>query len=163
MVVHGDDFTLLGSDEDLNWFEKEIKAKSEVMVRRRLGPGSDDFKFIRILNRTVEWTKEGVRFEADQRHPEILIRGLLSHNSNSVVTPGVKDSCDEENTYLSHSVATMYRKYAARANFLAQDRPEMQYAVKECCRGMAHPTQDDDAHGLQKHKRTTTGGSGAGR
>ena len=25
LTVHGDDFTLLGSDEDLDWFEKVIK------------------------------------------------------------------------------------------------------------------------------------------
>ena len=30
LTVHGDDFTLLGSDADLDWFENEIKKKFEV-------------------------------------------------------------------------------------------------------------------------------------
>ena len=37
----------------------------------------------------------------------------------------------------------MYRACAARANFLAQDRADIQYATKEVCRGMAKPTQAD--------------------
>ena len=32
LTVHGDDFVMLGSDEDLNGFEKEIKANVEVKV-----------------------------------------------------------------------------------------------------------------------------------
>ena len=42
LTVHSEDFTLLGSDEDLDWFEKETKAKFEVKVRGRLGPGGGD-------------------------------------------------------------------------------------------------------------------------
>ena len=30
LTVHGDDFTLLGSDEDLDWFENMIEEKFEV-------------------------------------------------------------------------------------------------------------------------------------
>ena len=59
LAVHGDDLALLGSDEDLDWFEKEIKAKFEVKVRGRLGPGANDLEFIRILNRIVEWSQDG--------------------------------------------------------------------------------------------------------
>ena len=33
-----------------------------------------------------------------------------------------------------------YRALAARANYLAQDRPDLQFAAKEVCRGMAQPT-----------------------
>ena len=37
----------------------------------------------------------------------------------------------------------MYRACAARANFLSQDRPDIQYSVKEICRGMSNPTTED--------------------
>ena len=47
--MHGDDFTLLGSDEDLDWFEEEIKKKFEVKIRGRLRPGHNDMKSSRIL------------------------------------------------------------------------------------------------------------------
>ena len=36
---------------------------------------------------------------------------------------------------------TRYRAIAARANYLAADRPDLMYAVKELCRGMAKPTE----------------------
>ena len=32
---------------------------------------------------------------------------------------------------------------AVRANFLSQDRPGLQYSVKEVCRGMSNPTYSD--------------------
>ena len=34
----------------------------------------------------------------------------------------------------------MYRSCVARANYLAQDRADIAYAVKEACRDMANPT-----------------------
>ena len=38
---------------------------------------------------------------------------------------------------------TEYRALAARANYLAADRPDIQYAAKEICRGMSRPTVGD--------------------
>ena len=35
LTVHGDDFTLLGGDENLDWLEKEIKANIEVKQSAR--------------------------------------------------------------------------------------------------------------------------------
>ena len=32
-AVHGDDFTILGSEVDLNWFRKKINEKFEVKIR----------------------------------------------------------------------------------------------------------------------------------
>ena len=42
---------------------------------------------------------------------------------------------------LEESEATRYRAIAARANYLAADRPDIMYSVKEICRGMANPTR----------------------
>ena len=36
-----------------------------------------------------------------------------------------------------------YRELVARANYLAQDRIDIQYATKEVCRGMCNPTKGD--------------------
>ena len=97
LTVHGDGFTLLGSGEDLDWFEKEIKAKFEVKVRGRLGPGPDDLKSIRILNRIVEWTQDGLWYEADQRHAEIFVKDLgLDQHKVRCEVPGEKLTYEEE-------------------------------------------------------------------
>ena len=142
VVVHGDDFTVLGRDEDLDYFQNGIQGEFEVKVRGRLGSGKNDDKCMRILNRIVRWTDAGLRVEADPRHVEILIKEMGLGEANAVKTPGVKDRDKGEHGEqpLDKAEASMYRSCVARANYLAQDRPDIAYAVKEACRDMANPT-----------------------
>ena len=45
----------------------------------------------------MEWSPSGIRYEADQRHAEIIIKHLgLSADSKAVTTPGAKDPKGEE-------------------------------------------------------------------
>ena len=59
-----------------------------------------------------------------------------------MVTPGVKITSQqvEGEQELPERDHTRFRAQAARANYLAADRPDIMYAVKELCRGMAKPT-----------------------
>ena len=41
-VVYGDDFTLLGSEEHLNWFKAEIQLTWAIDFKARLGPDATD-------------------------------------------------------------------------------------------------------------------------
>ena len=50
---------------------------------------------------------------------------------------------------LTPSEATLFRALAARANYLAMDRPECAYATKELCRFFATPTKT----GVEQLKR----------
>ena len=75
-MVHGDDFTVLGWENQLDWFWAKIKEKFQSKHRGRLGPGPSDLKSIRILNRIVEWAEDGILYEADQRHVEICLREM---------------------------------------------------------------------------------------
>ena len=137
IVVHGGDFTVGGFAEDLDWFRRMISEKCEVKFRARLGDDPKDEKSVRILNRVLEWRNGfGILYEADQRHGDILVKELgLSSESKSVSTPGVKEVPDESVDFNP----SMYRALVARANYLAQDRPDIQYAVKELCRKMSSP------------------------
>jgi len=65
----------------------------------------------------------------------------LSESSNSLSTPGVKDNDEEAEKKLGNKEATQYRAIVARANYLCQDRSDIQFAVKELCRAMSNPTQ----------------------
>jgi hypothetical protein len=144
VVVHGDDFTALGCDTDLDWFEGMIQSEFERKVRGRLGSSSRNDKEMRISNRIVRWTPEGITYEADQRHAEILMKEM-GLQDNPVATPGVKEKACERNRgtarELDRSEARMFRSYAARANYLAQDRVDVAYACKEICREMAKPSE----------------------
>ena len=143
VVVHGDDFTILGDPEQLDWFRNKISDKFEVKFRGRLGPGVDDDKSIRILNRVITWTNEGIQYEADQRHAEIIVQQLgLSSESKSVNSPSTKVGLRSDDL-LCDADSTMYRALAARANYLSQDRVDIGFAVKELCRNMSKPRQSD--------------------
>ena len=99
VTVHGDDFTLLGWQKDLDGFWKTIKAKYECKHRGRLGPSDEDSKQIRILNRIIEWTPEGLAYEGDQRHVEICFREVgIEENSRVVNTPTDKSINDPKNS-----------------------------------------------------------------
>ena len=86
------------------------------------------------------YKRQGIKYEADQRHAEIIIQGLgLGEECKAVSTPGKKQDGDDEE--LGSSQATAYRGFVARANYLAQDRCDIQYAVKELSRSMSKPTK----------------------
>ena len=98
-----------------------------------------------ILNRCVGWKSDGIHYEADPRHVEILIKQLDLANSKPVTTPGVKGAPipEEEDSHLDPSSATQFRQLIARCNFLCHDRVDIQYAVKEAAKGMANPKKSD--------------------
>ena len=146
-MIHGDDFTVLGDRLQLDWFRAQIAMRYEVKMRGRLGPSGDDKKSIRILNRVVQWTPEGIRYEADQRHAEIIVQQLGMEKANPVSTPGIKPSeevrTDGDEEPLEPRDATRYRAITARGLYIAQDRTDIQYAVKELSRWMSKPTLRD--------------------
>ena len=65
VVIHGDDFTILGEESQLRQFRKEISDRFKVKFRGMLGPQRQDCKEIMILNRTVRWLPLGIQYEAD--------------------------------------------------------------------------------------------------
>ena len=146
VVVHGDDFTVLGHTSDLDWFRAQIKGKYEVKFRGRLGPEENDDKSIRILNRIVEWTREGIRYEADQRHAELIVKEMgFQEGSKSVTTPGSKNEKEDEGgeEEMDNQESTRYRAIVARAVYLAQDRTDIGFATKELARKMSKPRVKD--------------------
>ena len=95
----------------------------------------------------VDWNKDGIRYEADQRHSEIIVKDLgFEGESNSVVTPCINNSdavhIDDEHK-LEGEQAVQYRAIVARANYLGRDRSDIALAVKELCRTMSNPSQKD--------------------
>ena len=80
--------------------------------------------------------------EPDQRHADLIVQELGLNDSNSVITPGENEPRRKEGDNeepLGESEVTRYRAIPARANYLAADRPDIMYSVKEICRGMANP------------------------
>ena len=60
VVVHGDDFTLCGLEEDLWWLKGLMESWYEIKVRAVLGGEEKDDKEVVILGRVVRWTPGGL-------------------------------------------------------------------------------------------------------
>ena len=145
-VVHGDDFMFVGVAASLAWIEAEMHKPFLMKVVGTLGPGKGDQQEIRVLNRVIRWTAAGITYEADPRHAEIIVAGLLS-GSRPVSTPGAAKPAAEvdaaqspqsdEDSPLTGDEVGLFRSYAARANYLAMDRPDLAYPAKELCRAAA--------------------------
>ena len=124
--------------------------------RRRRRPERE----IKVFNRVLRWTDAGLEYEADPRHAEILARDFGSPGP-AVSTPGqrrpgraaadrTKDEVpeeeemeDEHEELLDEADARAFRSGAARANYLAMDRPDISFATKELCRRMSAPRRRD--------------------
>ena len=211
VTVHGDDFTSTGSPRNLRWLEMKLKEQFE-LVTETFGAGKGHNQQLRILNRVISWSDEGIQYEADQRHAEIIIQELGLSDARPLATPGTREDAgragpptltttttatattaynheakrdvttisstaaddsieanwerhgeevdsaakryeqkgkryeqkvDSSEALLGSTEARMFRGLAARLNYLAQDRPDLQYSAKEISRRMARPSQRD--------------------
>ena len=151
--VHGDDFTPLAEVEHLDWFETELAKGIKIKNRGTLGPDADDLKEIICLNRIIRWTqneetgKEMIEYEADPRHAEIMISqlGLEGSRTKALAVTGHKDTAAEAHLgmvapKLPPADARVFRSVCMRGNYLAADRPDIQFSAKECARHMSDPT-----------------------
>jgi len=140
---HGDDFTTTGPKEELDWFESTLATFYDITTQPRIGPGPEDAKEARVLNRIVRFTEQGIELEADPRQVEKLVEECGLTGANTVVTPGMRATTAQlaADEPLGPEMHTAYRAAAARANYLAADRIDCQYAAKEICRWMSAPTR----------------------
>ena len=143
--MHGDDFTFMGVQAELEKMRAKMEEWYEIKFRGIMGSGQGNISEIVILGRTLRWTNWGVEYEADSKHREILVEKMgLDDNANAVVGPAVREDQEEgdngEEQELQGQACTDFRAAAARLNYLSQDRSDIQFATKEICREMAKPT-----------------------
>ena len=136
-----------------------------------IGVGKKDPKQLRVLGRVITIGEMGVTYEPDQRHAEAVCRDLGIQGSNSCATPWEKeasvsgdaaksrekrkaarnghDDNDDENKAeevleeLQGEELAKYQSLSARLNYLALDRPDIQYGVKELMWKMSKPNIED--------------------
>ena len=87
---------------------------------------------IRPLSRIITWTREGLTWEPDPRHVDLVVQSLGV--KSTVVTPLVKDrtTIDEaEDEPLTGDDVTLYQSVTMRIGYISQDRTDLQRAVRE--------------------------------
>ena len=146
IMVHGDDFVGVGRPEELAKTRKALEDKYKLKVEMLSGEKSD-VQEVKILNKIVRWTSDGLELEADPRHAEIVIRELGLLEAKPISAPGAKPTKDELESAdvedLDKAESRRYRAIAARLNYLAPDRVDIGYATKEAARNMARPVVGD--------------------
>ena len=142
-LVHGDDFVTVARRKEAKWLKELLESRFEIKTKV-IGTGPDEVKEARALNRLIRVTGGGWEYEADQRHAEIIVKSMGMESASGVASPGEDEKAweaEEGERALPEREASEFRRLAARANYLALDRMDIQFAVKELCRGMAKPTK----------------------
>ena len=142
--VRGDGFTSSGPEDALDLLETALAEHYELTIAPRMGPGPNDAKEGRVLNRVIRWLGGRIEYECDPRQIERLIAECGLNGSKPVATPGVKATfkeLEEDSAELPGHLTTAFRGSAARGNYLAADRLDAQFACKEICRWMSRPSK----------------------
>ena len=58
----------------MRWYEDALAEIFEIKRRGHIGEDEDCVCEIRILNRIVRLTEDGLRYEADPRHAALLVK-----------------------------------------------------------------------------------------
>ena len=132
----------VGKREHIKTFKESIESRFEIKTTI-IGDAQEECKEGRVLNRIIRITDEGWEYEPDQRHADMIVEAMGMKGAKGVSTPTEDEKVWEEevnNEELDAEKATKFRKVGARANYLAADRPDIMYSVKEICRQMSRPT-----------------------
>ena len=158
VMVHGDDFAVLGTQTDVDNFEKMLASRYEYKRTACIGFGPKDDTTAVFLNRVVSLypgKRNKACVEADSRHAQLIVRGLgLERGAKGVYMPSEKRSVDRQildsrSQALNPEWALKYRSLVMRAAYLSQDRPD----IGECCKGLARHMQQPNEADLGRLKR----------
>ena len=89
-MVHGDGFIAVGPHQHLKETKRTLEEKYKLKTQE-LGCGEGQKEEIRILNKVVRMTSDGIELEADPRHAELVIKDLGLEGSKPSTVPGAKD------------------------------------------------------------------------
>ena len=102
---------------------------------------------MKVLNRRIGWGPRGISYEADTKHIPAMLKAHNMEHCKSLNTPGAKK--DEIKSNMQNEIemenwaATKFRAGVATCNYLSADRPDIQFATKECSKRMAKLVQAD--------------------
>lgn len=153
-LIHGDDNWMLGRGENLkNYYKDELSKSFVCTMKGFISMHEDDGKEGKFLRCKIRVTPQGWEYEADERHARNLLDryGLSPESSQGAATPGLKPIYDEtvfaspeEQDEYDPPLETVaeikgHRGGVGTAGFLASDRLDIKYAVKEVQRDGSRP------------------------
>ena len=115
--------------------------------------GTDAGK-IGLMKKSMYCTRDaasnGIVYQHDPRHVDVLVKDLGLEHCNSVQTRATPDVMEEEESEpLSQVQHQQYRSQVARCLFFSQERADITFIVNELCQKKSSPNQQS----LAKLKR----------
>ena len=93
-TVHGDDTKIGGERSAVELLNKMVARKFEIK-KQVIGEDPDLGKSGTMLNRVIEWDRDGITIEADQRHVREILKDLELEPANQSATPCAVERRDE--------------------------------------------------------------------
>ena len=124
LTVHGDDFTVSGPEQQLEWLAQHLRDRWEVKTAI-LGPEPHHVQEVKVLNRRLRWTAAGIEYEADPRHRQVILDELELWDAKPMTTPlsPSEQGCEEDQgEFLDGAEGTKFWALVARMNYLAPGR-----------------------------------------
>ena len=146
----GTDFIFGIPDDKADDLEQLMREVFKVEICERISPGF--LTSVEFLHRKVGWNAEGFSWTHDPKHTPAMADGFGFNgkkqfeqtNGKVTVAPrsetaskGLRDGADG----LDEQETQQYRSLVRTAPYVAQDRPETQYATKEAAILMSSPTR----------------------
>lgn len=141
-VIHGDDFLAEGEAETLVVFDAQLQAAMDVKILAKVGAGAATSG--RYLKRTIEWDGRAFYWKPDGKHVARLIEMLGLTGAKPSDTPGTKAtaaSMRDALEPLTGANLALFPQAAELVNYIAVDRPDIQYSVKNVLADMHAPCQ----------------------
>ena len=91
----GDDITIGGERSAVEFLIKMISRKYEIK-KQGIGEDPNLEKSGRKLNRFIDWIRDGITIEANQRHVREILKGLELERANHSAAPCVVERKDED-------------------------------------------------------------------
>ena len=97
-VVHGDDFTFLGFETELQQVKRELQRSYQLKVGAILEDDVKDEKTVVIINRKLVWKEDCIEHEADEQHAQKVWSGCgLESTSKGLDTPSIREDSGNHN------------------------------------------------------------------
>ena len=85
----------------------------------------------------------GIEYDPSPKHAKIITKSTEVEHARSARAPGARRTQGPQDEQpLFREEATRYRAVVARLNYLALDRPDLQFASKTLSKGMADPRSE---------------------
>ena len=126
-TVHRDDITIGGERSAVEFLIKMISRKYEIR-KQVIGEDPDLEKSGRKLNRVIEWNRDGITIEADQKHVREILKGLELERATHSATPCVVERKDEDGARKNGSTGEDQcgqRQTQTEHEWDDRDRPQM--------------------------------------